>query len=85
MASSPPPLAWESAQSSLGEKVLSKEGKQALKMLRERKDQVVIKSDKGNSTVILEKAKFNQKIYAILNNSNYRTLKKTLPIPSTRR
>ena len=47
-----------------------KEEEQALKELKEDKDIVILKADKGNCTVIMDRPDYDQKINALLNDND---------------
>ena len=49
---------------------IGKEEEQALKELKEDKDIVILKADKGNCTVIMDLPDYDQKINALLNYSD---------------
>ena len=49
---------------------IDKEEEQALKELKEDKDIVILKADKGNCTVIMNRSDYDQKINALLNDNN---------------
>ena len=49
---------------------IDKEEEQALKELKEDKDIVILKADKGNCTVIMDRPDYDQKINAMLNDND---------------
>ena len=49
---------------------IDKEEEQALKELKEDKDIVILKADKGNCTVIMDRPDYDQKIIALLNDND---------------
>ena len=49
---------------------IDKEEEQALKELKEDKDIVILKADKGNCTVIMDRPDYDQKINALLNDND---------------
>ena len=49
---------------------IDKEEEQALKELKEDKDIVIFKADKGNCTVIMDRPDYDQKINALLNDND---------------
>ena len=52
---------------------INKEEKQALKELKGDKDIVILKADKGNCTVIMDRPDYDQKINALLNDNDIYT------------
>ena len=54
----------------LPKKNIDKEEEQALKELKEDKDIVILKADKGNCTVIMDRPDYDQKINALLNDND---------------
>ncbi|CAB4026296.1 Hypothetical predicted protein, partial [Paramuricea clavata] len=55
---------------------LTKNEKDALKNLRADKSIHILKADKGNATVILDRLEYDNKILALLNTSTYKELKR---------
>jgi hypothetical protein len=64
---------------------ITKEERDALKKLKEKDDIVVLKSDKGNNTVIMDKSDYTKKAYEIIHSGNYRRLKKDPTTPIVKR
>jgi len=50
---------------------ISKEEHMALRKLKENKDVTILKSDKGNATVVMDKAEYEKKVFEILKDEAY--------------